>query len=56
MGKTCGVDDMYGEFLRHADSFVVPFLTNVFSRLYNASYFPLDWCKSVIIPLFKIYF
>ena len=44
---------MYGEFLRHADNFVVPFLTNLFSRLYGASHFPLDWCKSVIIPLFK---
>ena len=32
---------------------VVPFLTNLFNRLYDASHFPVDWCKSVIIPLLK---
>ena len=52
-GKACGLDDICGEFLKHADNLVVPFLTNLFNRLYDASHFPLDWCKSVIIPLLK---
>ena len=52
-GKACRLDDICGEFLKHADSLVVPFLTNIFNRLFEASYFPLDWCKSVIIPLLK---
>ena len=52
-GKACGLDDICGEFLKHADSLVVSFLTNLFHRLYDASHFPLDWCKSVIIPLLK---
>ena len=52
-GKACGLDDICGEFLKHADSLVVPFLTNLFNRLYDASHFPVDWCKSVIIPLLK---
>ena len=52
-GKACGLDDICGEILKHADSLVVPFLPNLFNRLYNASHFPLDWCKSVIIPLLK---
>ena len=52
-GMVCGLDDIRGEFLKHADSLVVPFLTNLFNRLYDASHFPLEWCKSVIIPLFK---
>ena len=33
--------------------FAVPFLTKLFNKLYGTSYFRLDWCKSVIIPLFK---
>ena len=52
-GKACGLDDICGEFLKHADNLVVPFLTNLFNRLFDASHFPLDWCKSVIIPLLK---
>ena len=39
--------------MKFAEIFVVPFLTKLFSKLYDTSYFPLDWCKSVIIPLFK---
>ena len=32
-GKACGLDDICGGFLKHADSLVVPFLTNYFNRL-----------------------
>ena len=52
-GKACGLDDICGEFLKHANSLVVPFLANVFNRLYDTTYFPLDWGKLVIIPLLK---
>ena len=52
-GWARGLDDICGEFLKHADSLVVPFLTNLFNRLYDASHFPLDCFKSVIIPLLK---
>ena len=31
----------------------MPFLTKLINKLYDTSYFPLDCCKSVIIPLFK---
>ena len=52
-GKASGLDNIYAEFLKYAENFVVPFLTKLFNKLYDTSYFPLDWCKSVIIPLFK---
>ena len=32
---------------------VVPFLTQLFNKLYNASLFPAVWSKSVIVPIFK---
>ena len=53
-GKASGLDDIfYGKFLKHAENSVVPFLTKLFNRLYDASDFPVDWYKSVIIPLLK---
>ena len=52
-GKASGLDNICAEFLKYAANVVVPFLTKLFNKLYDTSYFPLDWCKSVIIPLFK---
>ena len=52
-GKASGPDNICAEFLKYAAQFVVPFLTKLFNKLYDTSYFPLDCCKSVIIPLFK---
>ena len=52
-GKTSGLDNICADFLKYAEHFVVPFLTKLFNKLYYTSYFPLDSCKSVIIPLFK---
>ena len=52
-GKASGLDNICAEFLKYAENFVVPFLTKLFKKLYDRSYFPLDWCKSVIIHLFK---
>jgi len=52
-GKASGLDDICGEFLKYASNMVVPFLTRLFNKLYNESYFPVSWGKSVIIPLHK---
>lgn len=52
-GKAPGLDNICGEFLKNAEDLVVPFLTNLFNKIYETSTFPTDWCKSVIIPLFK---
>ena len=52
-GKASGLDNVCGEFLKQASHLIVPFLTKLFNKLYDSSLFPSDWCKSVIIPLFK---
>ena len=52
-GKASGLDKICGEFLKYSENIVAPFLTKLFNKLYNLSIFPTDWCKSVIIPLFK---
>jgi len=52
-GKASGLDGICGEFLKYSENIVVPFLTKLFNKLYDMNVFPSDWCKSVIIPLFK---
>ena len=52
-GKASGIDEICGEFLKYAENVVVPFLTQLFNKLYNASLFPAVWSKSVTVPIFK---
>ena len=52
-GKASGLDGTCGEFLKYSENIVAPFLTKLFNKLYDMNVFPSDWCKSVIIPLFK---
>ena len=40
-------------FLKTAEDIVAPFLTKLFNKLYDSGYFPAEWTRSVIIPLFK---
>ena len=40
-------------FLKYAENIVVPFLTILFNKIYDSRFFPSDWCKAVIIPIFK---
>ena len=52
LGKACGLDDICGEVLKPGENLVVlAFVTKLFNTLYDASCFPVEWCKSVIIPL-----
>ena len=38
---------MRAQVLKYAEHFVVPFLTKLFDKFYDMSYFPLGRCKSV---------
>lgn len=53
LGKAAGLDNVCTEFLKYAGDVVTPFLTKLYNRLYNAGYFPVSWCTSIVIPLFK---
>lgn len=52
-GKAPGLDEISAEFLKSAETVVLPFLTNLFNALFENGLFPEEWCRSVIIPLFK---
>ena len=42
-GKASRLDNICAEFVKYAAHFVVPFLTKLFNKRYDMSYFPLDW-------------
>ena len=52
-GKAPGLDEISAEFLKSAEGIVVPFLKKLFNALFENGLFPEEWCRSVIIPLFK---
>jgi hypothetical protein len=52
-GKAPGLDEVSTDFLKATENIISPFLTKLFNHLFNTGTFPQDWCKSVIIPLFK---
>ena len=53
LGKASGIDEISSEFLIYADTIVVPFLCKLYNKLYDVCYFPFEWSKSIIVPLFK---
>ena len=52
-GKAPGIDEIPPEFLKAAENTLKPFLTKLFNTIYQKSYFPLEWCKAIIVPLYK---
>ena len=53
LGKAPGLDNVCDEYLKNTEASITPFFTLLFNKIYDSSCFPSDWCKSIIIPLFK---
>ena len=52
-GKSAGPDKVVSELLKHGNSTVMDYLLALFNTLFNRGMFPLDWAKSIIVPIFK---
>ena len=52
-GKAPGIDHLPGGCLKEAQEKLTPFLTKLFNNLFDNSYFPKLWSKSVIVPIHK---
>ena len=53
VGKANGIDEISAEYLKCAENVIVPFLCKFYNKLFDFCYFPVEWSKSIIIPLFK---
>ena len=52
-GKSVGLDEIPGEYLKMIYNYIRPFLTKMFHTLYERQSFPQEWSRSLIVPIFK---
>ena len=52
-GKAAGIDEISGEFIKSAQDVILPFLFRLFNKMYETSFYPVEWCKAVIVPILK---
>ena len=52
-GKPAGPDCILAEMLKVAEAVTVPYLKNIFNVLFDKGMFPVEWSKTISIPLRK---
>ena len=48
-GKASGLDQICSELLKSTVDIVSPALCDIFNKVYDLCYFPIEWSKSIII-------
>ena len=51
--KSTGMDNISAELLQTAGDRVIPFLTKLMNKLFQAGCFPLSWATAIVVPLYK---
>lgn len=52
-GKACGVDGLYAEFYKCCPEEMALVLEVLFRKVYLSRRIPKEWCKAIIVPVFK---
>ena len=52
-GKSAGPDKIISEMLKDANRRVIDYLVTLFNTLFESGTFPIQWSKSIIVPIFK---
>ena len=52
-GKSAGIDDISPDLLKLAKPKITKYLLKLFNKIYTNSHYPLEWAKSIIIPIHK---
>ena len=48
-----GLDSILNEVIKAIAYKILPALQKLFNLIYNSGYYPLNWRKALIIPIFK---
>jgi hypothetical protein len=51
--KAAGPDGIVAELIKLAETKVVKYLTKLFNKIFQSGTFPLEWTRSIIVPLHK---
>lgn len=52
-GKACGLDNVIAEMLKAGGRDIVVFLTLLFNAIFDKGYYPKEWAKAIITPIYK---
>ena len=52
-GKACGLDGILADMLKAGGREVIVFLTKLFNCIFDLGYYPEEWAKAIIIPIYK---
>ena len=53
MGKSSGLDGLFGEFLKYGSCILAPVMTILFNKVIHHATIPQDWKLAKIVPVFK---
>ena len=51
--ESCGPDEIHAETLKQLDESNVTKIKNLFNHIYTSGNIPIDWLKSIFIPIPK---
>ena len=52
-GKAAGIDEITPELIKLASPKIINYITKLFNKIFNQSYFPKEWVTSIIVPIHK---
>ena len=51
--KACGYDSISNEMIKYSAHIMMPILLKLFNKVLQTEYFPTNWSKGYIVPLYK---
>ena len=51
--KSPGMDNISAELLQTAGERIIPYITKLLNKVFQSSYFPINWATAIVVPLFK---
>ena len=52
-GKAGGLDEVSPELIQTCKGRLIEFFYKLFNKLFNTSYFPINWAAAIVVPLYK---
>ena len=53
MQRSPGIDGVSNDILKNSKLVIAPMLCNLFNKVLEDGVYPDDWCKAIIVPVYK---
>ena len=51
--KSPGIDGVSNDILKNSKLVIAPMLCHLFNKVLEVGVYPVDWCKAIIVPVYK---